>query len=93
MAPPSLLPSTVIDYIQNGSATPSKESSHCAASRLSELGGIISTSRDTLARHVDTGSLQLTNDEPQAQDASEFKLPSLSSLCIIIGGNALAQVI
>lgn len=87
-----LLPSTVIDYVQKDSATKGKESPHSAPSRLSELGGIISASRDVLARHVDSGSLQLA-DEPQAHENSEFKLPNLRSLFIIIGGNALSQVI
>ena len=84
------LPSTVIDYVQNGSAT-----QHYAASSLSGLGGIIFASRDTLARHVDPDSLQLAN-QTQAQDAierSEFKLPNMSSLFIVLGGNALSQVI
>jgi len=97
MTSPRLLPSTVIDYVQTDSGTPGTESSHYPTSRLSQLGGIISASRDALARRVDSGSLQLTNvNEPQAQDAierSEFKLPNLSSLFIIIGGNALFQVI
>ena len=96
MAPSQgLLSSTVIDYVQNDCATPSRGSSHYTASRLPELdrGSIISASRDALARRVDSGSLQLVN-EPQSQDAiehSEFKLPKLSSLFIIIGGNALFQ--
>lgn len=93
---PRLLPSKVINYVQNDSATPSKESSHYAASRLSELGGIISASKDALARRVDSGSsLQLPPNKPQVQDEienSEFKLPNLSSLFVIIGGNALFQV-
>ena len=86
----SLEPRLVINYVQNDSATPSKESS-----RLSELGGIISASKDALARRVDSGSLQLAPNTPQVQDEienSEFKLPNLSSLFVIIGGNALFQV-
>jgi hypothetical protein len=86
----SLEPRLVINYVQNDSATPSKESS-----RLSELGGIISASKDALARRVDSGSLQLPPNTPQVQDEienSEFKLPNLSSLFVIICGNALFQV-
>ena len=90
--------SRVIDYIQHGYATPSRESLHYAASSLSELGDIISARRDTFARRVDFAGpsrLQLTS-ETQAQDEierSEFKLPDMGSLCIIIGVNALSQVI
>jgi hypothetical protein len=81
--------SRVIDYIRHGYATPSRESL---------LGDIISARRDTFARRVDFASpsrLQLTN-ETQAQDEierSEFKLPDMGSLCIIIGVNVLSQVI
>ena len=63
----------------------------------SELDDIISAKRDTFARRVDFGPsrLQSTN-KTQAQDEierSEFKLPNMGSLSIIIGVNALSQVI
>ncbi|KAF8816715.1 MFS general substrate transporter [Phlegmacium glaucopus] len=83
-----------IYYVRNGSATPSKESSHYATSRLSEPGGISSDS-DPLTHRAESGSRLRLANETQGQDAierSEFKLPNLSSLFIIIGGNALSQL-
>jgi hypothetical protein len=84
MAPSTVLPSTVIDYAnRNFNQIPTaKESTY--TSKLSE---IIGSSKQVFTRRVES-----TDEEVSVEENPEFKLPSLRSLFIIIGGNALFQV-
>ncbi|KAF8972579.1 major facilitator superfamily domain-containing protein [Flammula alnicola] len=87
MASSSLLPSTVIDYADRARHEPAKSTKQSTSyiSKLSEIGGIVSSSRDAFVRRVDSSNEEETVENP------EFKLPSWSSLFVIIGGNALFQ--
>ncbi|KAF8149959.1 major facilitator superfamily domain-containing protein [Crassisporium funariophilum] len=85
MASSSLLPSTVLDYaLGDPLKRSSKESQDPTyASRVST---VVSASREAIIGLVDHSN----GDTAEVED-SEFKLPSRSSLFVIIGGNALFQ--
>ncbi|KAH9487241.1 hypothetical protein JR316_0001310 [Psilocybe cubensis] len=83
MASSSILPATVLDYSEQ---IHSKESNYI--SKLSEIGGIVTTSREAFVRRVDPTA----SDDIDALQNPEFKLPSWRSLFIIIGGNAVFQL-
>jgi hypothetical protein len=87
MAASTVLPSTVIDYA-NGSTRILDQMPTAKAStstfKLSEIFG--STS------HVFTRRAEPTDEEAPVEENPEFKLPSLRSLFVVIGGNALFQV-
>lgn len=85
MASSSLLPSTVIDYVQDESKD---KASSTYISRLSEIGGIVSSSREVFIRRVESSQ----QEEEETHENPEFKLPNGRSLFVIIGGNALFQV-
>lgn len=84
MASSGILPATVIDYTDRIHA--SKESTYI--SKLSEIGGIVATSRDVFVRRVDSSR----DEDIDTFQNPELKLPSLRSLFVIIGGNAVFQV-
>ncbi|KDR68701.1 hypothetical protein GALMADRAFT_256505 [Galerina marginata CBS 339.88] len=79
MASSSILPPTVLDYTDNIHKEPNY------ISKLAEIGGIVSSSRDAFIRRVES------SQEEENFESREFKLPSKRSLFIIIGGNALFQ--
>ena len=87
MAPSTVLPLNVIDYANRSTDTftqipIAKESIYI--SKLSEIVGS--------GKQVFTRSIESTDEEVSIEENPEFKLPSLPSLFIIIGGNALFQV-
>ncbi|PPQ78813.1 hypothetical protein CVT25_010682 [Psilocybe cyanescens] len=84
MASSGILPATVIDYTDRIHA--SKESTYI--SKLSEIGGIVATSRDVFVRRVDSSR----DEDIDTFQNPELKLPSLRSLFVIIGGNAVFQL-
>lgn len=89
MASSSILPSTVVDYVdhpQHDAVTKARKET-IFVSKLSQIGGIISSRREAFIRPVDSDLA-----EEDTSGNPEFKLPSFRSLFVIIGGNALFQV-
>ncbi|KAJ3504443.1 hypothetical protein NLJ89_g7929 [Agrocybe chaxingu] len=90
MASTSLPITTAIDYAERvhqahsdaSSSKSKKESSY--VSKISEITGIVSATREAFIRRVDS--------EDSIPENSELKLPSRRSLFIVIGGNALFQL-
>ncbi|KAJ3493812.1 hypothetical protein NLJ89_g10933 [Agrocybe chaxingu] len=89
MASASLPITTAIEYADrvhqshdDASSSKSKEFSY--ASKISEITGIVSATREAFVQRGDSEEL--------VTDNSEFKLPSRRSLFIIIGGNALFRL-
>lgn len=93
MASTSTPPSTVIDYAND--RQPSKESvlkEPTYISKLSEVANIVTANGfQTFVRHAELSSEGIVDLDALSQ-SHEFKLPSWSSLFIIIGGNAVFQV-
>ena len=82
----SSLPSSVIELVDRAhQSNDAKTSKSPYSVTLSELKGALSSSRDAFR---DT-----TQNDEEPLDNPEFKLPSWRSLFVIIGGNALFQVL
>jgi hypothetical protein len=96
MAPSNILAPTIIDYTSHvhssfGDLVRSTSKEHSSAngfaSKLSDVGGVVSSTTETFVRRVDP-----YNEEESPTINQEYKLPSRRSMFIIIGGNALFQV-
>lgn len=88
MTAPSLQSPSVVDYTRpayNDLLKLSKNLSPVYAPRLDVL---VPSNVQDFTRQVDS---EITNEEERTEN-TEFKLPSLRSLVIILGGNALFQV-
>ncbi|PPQ97042.1 hypothetical protein CVT26_001300 [Gymnopilus dilepis] len=87
MASPAVLPTTVIDYVDR--TEDERKDSSTYISKLSEIGGIVSSSsREVFIRRVNSSQ----QGEEETDENPEFRLPSGKSLFVIIGGNALFQL-
>ncbi|KAH9475840.1 hypothetical protein JR316_0011400 [Psilocybe cubensis] len=93
MASTSTLSSTVIDYANcRHPAKESMEKESMYISKVSELANIIAGNGiQTFVRHPEPSSEGIVDQDTPSQ-SHEFKLPSWSSLFIIIGGNAVFQL-
>ena len=82
-----MLPSTVIDYATQSTDTFTQIPITKQSTSTFKLSEIIGSSTQALTRRVES-----TDEDVSVEENPEFKLPSLRSLFIIIGGNALFQV-
>ena len=87
MAPSAVLPSTVIDYASRSTHSFNQIPSAKESTYTSKLSEIADSSKQVFTRRVES-----TDEDASVEENLEFKLPSLRSLFIIIGGNALFQV-
>lgn len=96
MASSNILAPTVIDYTSHvhsglGDLVRSTSKAHSPTnglvSKLSEVGGVVSSTTETFVRRVDP-----YNEEESPTINQEYKLPSRRSMFVVIGGNALFQV-
>jgi len=80
-----MLPSTVMDYANRSTHSVDQAPIVKESIYTSKLSEIVGSSQHVLTRRVES-------TEEEFSENLEFKLPSLRSLFIIIGGNALFQV-
>jgi len=86
MVPSTMLPSTVMDYANRSAHSVNQVPIAKESIYTSKLSEIVGSSQHVLTQRVES------TEEVSSEENPEFKLPSLRSLFIIIGGNALFQV-
>ena len=87
MASSTVLPSTVIDYANASTHTFDQTPTAKGSTSTFKLPEIFGSTQHLFTRRVES-----TNEEAPVEGDPEFKLPSLQSLFVVIGGNALFQV-
>jgi len=87
MAPSTVLPSTVIDYANGSTRTFEQIPTAKGSTSTFKLPEIFGSTQRLFTRRVES-----TDEVAPVEENLEFKLPSLRSLFVVIGGNALFQV-